>query len=501
MHRARLSRRLTPALTALFLLGCSGSEQGESEPDDESIPQVPVPPENGPKLIAIRQQLAVRDRPSPNGKVLGTLRSGAQVARAEQPYSKRNCPGGWYPIRPRGFVCVGEEATVDPQHPAAQLLTVAPKLDKPLPYRYARVINAAAVLYGHIPTVEEQTRAEPKLGRRKKDNSPLGTGSNDVPLDETGRPTGPPVLLPNAEGVNGEGYRLPDSWFAFEDGSALAPGLAIDAGLPPTRVLKPKSGVALLRTFNVGQGDAARDRVVATLGSTFHGIDLEKNSLPVAFAIRRGVPTFKMENRHAVLSDEEEYETREHILLSGRFRTVDQVKYFALRDEERWVRHKDIIYVPKRFEFPPYAAENARWLDISLANQTMIVWHGKKAIYATLVSTGQDRLGDPKEGPATIQGSFRIRAKYVTRAVDDRELNSAYSVAEAPWVMEFAEGFSLIGCYWHTVFGEARSYHDIALSPIDARWIFNWTEPAIPDGWHGVTVGEEETTTMVDVHK
>jgi hypothetical protein len=176
------------------------------------------------------------------------------------------------------------------------------------------------------------------------------------------------------------------------------------------------------------------------------------------------------------------------------------VKYFATRDEQ-WVRHRDIIYVPKRFEFPDFAGQLQKWVEVSLANQYMVVWHGKKPIYATIVSTGQDRLGDPKEGPATIQGTFRVRSKHITRAIDDRELGMAYSVTDAPWVMEFAEGFSLIGCYWHTGFGEARSYHDIALSPIDARWLWNWTEPNLPEGWHSVNVAEGETTTIVYVHK
>ncbi|HZO15083.1 MAG TPA: L,D-transpeptidase [Polyangiaceae bacterium] len=504
-------------MSALLLaVGCSGSEQPESQGDDESIPEVPTPPENGPKLIAVRHNVVVRDRPSPSGRVLGTLRAGGQVARAEQPYSKRNCPGGWYPIRPRGFVCAGEEATIDMASPAAQLLAAGPKFDEPMPYRYGKVTRNAAVLYGKLPTVEEQNRAEPKIGKKKGDPEPIGTGPNDVPLDENGRATGPPVLLPTAEGVNKEGYRMPDTWFDLDEtnGQSLAaPGLAIDPAAAATRVLKSKSGLAVARTITFGEGEAKRhfgilpdgrfvdvQRLAPMVGGAFYGVDLEKEGLPAAFIIRGNVPTFKMENRRAVPTDES-YEAREHLFLSGRFRTVDQVKYFATRDEELWVRHRDIVYVPKRSDFPDFALENARWLDISLANQYMVVWHGRKPIYATLISSGQDRLGDPKEGPATIQGVFRLRAKHVTRAVDERETNHAYSVGDAPWVMEFAEGFSLIGCYWHTAFGEARSYHDIGLSPIDARWIFNWSEPAIPDGWHSVSIAEDEPTTVVYVHK
>jgi hypothetical protein len=514
-----LRRRLplVPALAALALAACSDSEPKDGEPDDSTIPDLPVPAADGPKLVVVRHGAVVRDRPSMAGQILGTLRAGAEPARAEQPYSTKGCPGGWYPIRPRGFVCAGEDATVDPSHAAWQLLNVGPKLDRPLPYRYGRVARQAAVVYGRLPTPEEQQQAEPKIGGKQR-SSMLGAGANDVPLDERGMASGPPVLVPGAEGVGEDGYRKSDHWLRVEgDGdsgaSLLQAGLTIDPSSPPTRVLKRRSGVAMLRTFEVGEGGDARtfalladgrfmptDRLMPVLGPVSHGIDLDNDALPVAFALRRGVTTYSMEEKGKATATDEELEPREHILLTGRFRTVAGVKYFATRDDH-WVRHRDIIYVPKRHEFPDFATEDQKWLDISLANQTLVAWHGRKAVYATLISSGQDRIGDPKEGPATIQGVFRVGAKHVTRALDEREVGQAFSVLEAPWVMEFAEGFALTGCYWHASFGEARSYHDIALSPIDARMLWMWTGPALPEGWHSVTVGEAEPTTIVYVHK
>ena len=39
-----------------------------------------------------------------------------------------------------------------------------------------------------------------------------------------------------------------------------------------------------------------------------------------------------------------------------------------------------------------------------------------------------------------------------------------------------------------------------AMSPEDARRLFGWTEPQLPDGWHGVVSTEEKQGTRVIVH-
>jgi hypothetical protein len=65
-------------------------------------------------------------------------------------------------------------------------------------------------------------------------------------------------------------------------------------------------------------------------------------------------------------------------------------------------------------------------------------------------------------------------------------------VADAPWVLEFEPGYAITGTYWGDGLGEAQGFHNVALSPVDARRIWTWADPPIPDGWHGVfdTAGE-----------
>jgi hypothetical protein len=86
----------------------------------------------------------------------------------------------------------------------------------------------------------------------------------------------------------------------------------------------------------------------------------------------------------------------------------------------------------------------------------------------------------------------------VTRAIDNREVHGEFDVADAPWVMEFEPGYALHGMYWSDGVGEAHGFHNIGLTPIDARRIFMWSDPEVPEGWHGA-FDTGETSTIVFV--
>ncbi|HWZ87195.1 MAG TPA: hypothetical protein VNW92_00045, partial [Polyangiaceae bacterium] len=107
-----------PLACWLVACGSHGADPSLSKAvDDQSVPQVPEPPESGPKLGAVANVTPVLERPVLGARELGYLHAGARVARAQEPYSRRGCGGGWYPVRPRGFVCATESATVDMAHP------------------------------------------------------------------------------------------------------------------------------------------------------------------------------------------------------------------------------------------------------------------------------------------------------------------------------------------------------------------------------------------------
>ncbi len=435
---------------------------------------------------------------------MGELRVGAPVARSKDAYSKEECDGGWYAVRPRGFVCAGPAVALAPLAGAP----AAPDLARALPYRYARARTENVPVYARAPSPAEQLAAEPDLKKvlsRGDDKDPIGAAANDVPLDPRGLPTGPPVLLAGGDGIEA-GKRTVASYFVFH-GDTVAPAVAPAAGsgtaAAPDAVkaggLRKGSGVAITGSLELESLSGLRrfavtadghlvpvDRLRPALGTAWHGIDLDKVGLPVAFVHKLGVHTFSFAKSKAVKHDDE-VERRAAVPLTGKFRTVDGVRYEETR-EGQWMRSQDLVVIVKRHKYPDFVKGGQKWIDVSIASQTLTAYEGVKPVYATLVSTGRDQLKDPAVSASTPRGSFRVVGRHVTRAIDPREVGGTFDVTDAPWVLQLDGGFALTGMYWGDGVGEAGTFHDVALTPVDAHRLWAWagSSELLPEGWQGV---------------
>jgi hypothetical protein len=170
------------------------------------------------------------------------------------------------------------------------------------------------------------------------------------------------------------------------------------------------------------------------------------------------------------------------------------------------MRSQDLMVIVKRHKYPDFVKGSQRWLDVSIANQTLTAYEGTRPVYATLVSTGRDHLKDPAESASTPRGAFRVTDRAVTRGLDAREVSSSFDVGDAPWALETDGGFSLIGAYWGDGVGEAQTYHDVLLTPVDAHRLWLWAGSGtdhtgeIPEGWHGATpLVADESAAMLFV--
>ncbi len=501
------------ALTLLAATGCKGgggkdaplSKAALAEETDEGIPNVPVPPENGPALAPKVADVPILERPKKDARVIGTLRFGGAVARADKPYkATKECEGGYYPIRPRGFVCATADVTLEP----TAVTTV--DTQKALPFRHG-LVRSATPLYARIPSPGEQSDNEPDITKHlsrvaKEKEKNLRAGANDVPLDERGVASGPAVIAKNADGVGDDGKRTTATYFKLP--APKAPTNAVTEPLVAA-VLRRGSGVALTslvetegpggpRTFATTPDGryVAVDRLEPALGSSWHGVDLTKEkTLPLGFVLRHEVCPYELTRGKAKRLEDEEVERRHVVHLSGKFRTVEIFRYEEAEDG-RWFREKDLIKVVKRSKFPDFVQEGVKWVDISLALQTMTLYEGRTPIYATLISSGHDVVGDPTTTASTMQGTFKIERKALAMHLDPRETNQAYDVFDAPWALEFAPGFTIHGSYWSDPAGEARMFHNVALTPIDARRLFMWAGPEVPAGWKWISPNDGEQITI-----
>jgi hypothetical protein len=140
-----------------------------------------------------------------------------------------------------------------------------------------------------------------------------------------------------------------------------------------------------------------------------------------------------------------------------------------------------------------------RWIDVDLELQLLVAYEGDVPVYATLISSG--KRGSEEESFLTPKGVFRIGAKHISSSMDGNTASDGrYSIQDVPWAMFFEGNYALHGAFWHSKFGSRRSHGCVNLGPSDARWLFNWTTPFVPEGWHGVNAHEGAPGSVVVIH-
>jgi hypothetical protein len=166
-----------------------------------------------------------------------------------------------------------------------------------------------------------------------------------------------------------------------------------------------------------------------------------------------------------------------------------------------WIRLAD-TFTAHTSRPPDDLSPNEKWIDIDLVRQTLVAFEGETPVFATLVSSGKRNVVDKDKDHPTPPGTYRIREKHVTATMDgDVAADGPYSIEDVPWVMYFQGSYALHGAFWHANFGHNMSHGCVNLAPADARTLFNWAEPRLPEGWHGVFASDARPGTRIVIHE
>ncbi|MGK3964348.1 L,D-transpeptidase [Sorangium sp. So ce118] len=439
---------------------------GAAQPAVADVGAAAEVPSDRPLLGVTAFVATVYKEPRDTSKKLGYLRVGARVPRAAEPAGTAGCPGGWYAIEPRGFLCVGEDATLDLDDPILKAAGPGPNLRTALPYKYA-FVRAVLPLYLRVPTAEEQRKSEFKLDEHlawfeenKATVQRVVLGANDVAIDERGVPLPGKQLGELGLGKNslelGEGALLGGAGendpipFWLEGGKRVIRNIS-DFKVPDYAAFADRArrftGLSLIGSFPTGPESLNRRFAITTdlrlvpatkikpdTGSPWHGVELnDQLTLPLAFVRARGARDVQIQGDRAAPSKELPF--RDVIPLTGRMRRLEGVKYYRTRDQ-RYVSQLDVGLAVAPSVWPEVAEKGEKWIEVSIQHQTLVLWEGKRPVYATLVSTGQAGVADPKTTTATVRGIFRIRNKHITATMDSNESSSvggrAETTADAP---------------------------------------------------------------------
>ncbi len=514
-------------MMSLVLLACRREGAGEEIPATRMAPQASIAPSassaspetvgldghhhapealpgNGPRIFARALRAWVHASPSSSAPRIGYLRAGASSPTTEKAAGFDGCPGGWFPVKPQGFLCAGPSATRDDGDAVVRATRDhPPDFGRKLPYIYGTV-RRPGPMYSHLPSAEELAAAEPDLDKRMQ--AWLEAGG------EIGAAYAQHVWL----GRPGE---LPDPARAWAERTSDELPVALKGGLTPQirlvgselsqgavlETMKPRVGYSLLYTL-LRQGRrygvatdlsvVPTDRLRPIQGSDFHGVEIGKEiTLPFAFVRRQGASFYRYENQK--LSEAGAASYRAAVKLTGKQQFFRGRLHYETEDG-LWISDRDASRLDPAKKMPGWGKSGERWLDINITKQTLVAYDGEKPVFATLVSSGEAGLEDHEQSTATKRGIFRIHTKHVSATMASDEVGEEFELRDVPYVQYFEEGYALHGAYWHDRFGTPKSHGCITLAPEDARRLFFFTQPAVPEGWHGVL--KPLTGTVVFVH-
>ena len=427
---------------------------------------------------------------------LGYLRRGEKATAKPATIAKANCLEAWYELAgsAHGFIC-GKFVTTDPNHKELKWAPHAPYMDRNLPYEYGLNLTPGTPLYRRIPLKSERRDNEKTLALGK------GVKSSDIAkkLQENGESV--PAYLKET------GSAKPTVRFDELKGESdlIAQRMLKGFYLALDRQVDARSGLF----WHTASGFLApKDHLIVHEPKTeFDGIVLDgagsddQRKLPVAFIVGTRARQTELDpsDKTDGVKRGDKIERFSILNLTGKHEALFDRVYHET-DKGFWVRDIDVAVVrlPK---VPADIAAGEKWIDVDLSSQALVAFEGTKPVYATIVSTGRHNA-DPEKDHRTAEGSFRIREKHVSTTMDgDGASDGTYSIEDVPWVMYFEKSFALHGAFWHSSFGRERSHGCVNLTPHDARHIFGWAGPNLPEGWHGVRATKENPGTRVVVHK
>lgn len=449
----------------------------------DNLPFVP----DGTKLASIAWRTWIYSDVSSKRTRYGYLRAGAVVDARGPAIKNEGCAGGWYRINPRGFVCIGMGATLDLAHPVVVASSVRPVRGQSLPYLYVLSGARPPLLYFRLPSRDEMRDAEGEqiFARAANFRERVKLQGLSAVLE----PMGPaPDFIPRKRAL--------EKPYGTKQGlhqKAHAGPAPTESGFAVARVVDWQERLFGLTT-ELDLIGLERTKVVRP--SAFHGVELgEGEGLPVGIVEPRYAQKYALSPSGELRADGS-FAYREALKLTGKTRPGGMLEAVG----GAWVAESVLRMVKPRTSFPSVATGDRKWIDISIKEQTLIAYVGKRPTYVTLVSSGRGGLGDPETEQATVRGTFMVYQKDVSSTMDGDEDAAAdsRSLSDVPFVQYFHKGFALHGAYWHDEFGKIRSHGCVNLSPIDAAWLFEWTDPVVPADWHGVL--NKERGTVVYIH-
>lgn len=510
--------------------------------------------------LASFEVVTIYTEPNLTSTKLGYLRFGHRtMVGPKVPDQGEGCPKGWHQLPAGGYACASKGLTVDAaKEPYMYHPPPRPRIEEPMPYDYGAVARdgtetwwrpadalerelaaekyrilqeqlaeaeaaavAAAIAAGNPPPATKKAPKKPPAAAPADDGAADDGAAADEPkpdapalpsLDEPDEPA-EPAAPPTAEELAEQRRKAEEAKIKAEEERVrkeeerkerlakmnklpLHPEHPfLERGFTITTALKVSDqGKTWWRTSRGGYLDAGK---IARKGKP------EIVQLGVVLPEGTGFPFGFVDDKAAVFKKNEDGRLQfvrslpRRTFVGGTEEVVLDGKPYVHTAEDTYVKVSDLrMAVPQ--PVPEDLGGIDRWIDVELGKQLLVAYEGERPVFTTLVSTG--RKGTKDEPFETPKGTFRVQTKHISSSMDGNTASDGnYSIQDVPWAMFFHGNYALHGAFWHNGFGSRRSHGCINLAVGDARWLFWWVGPNLPEGWHGAAAREGSPGSVVVV--
>lgn len=452
-------------------------------------------PHDGPRLYAKTRFTWIRRQPSAESPWIGYLWLGGVVAlRDEKPRGGPGCSALWQPVEPRGWVCPnGAFATLDPNDPVVTALApFRPNLESPWPHRYGSVFEATE-RYEVLPDARTQRARERYRSRHLA----------EIERARRGEPPSADFLGVDFSPASKKSLSLPRFPTGVTEGRTKMPRRSTLAYAEEVE----QEGRTFLLAADMSW--VPKDYVKPFPQSEFQGVELSDATRLVAFFRTAGGLEYRLDASGALERSGKELPRLGSVFLTGRVREVG-ADVFHETISGAWVREADAVIphpqgntpwgavVGRTDETGRAPAGRATWIEVSILGGWLLAYEGTRPVYATLISAGHGGSARPGADPlldsSTPTGHFRINGKFATATMTSP---TGIVHGDVPWTQNFVGPYAIHAAYWHDDFGSLQSGGCVNVSPRDGKWLFDFSEPSLPSGWHGVRSGDGPSTSVV----
>jgi len=288
----------------------------------------------------------------------------------------------------------------------------------------------------------------------------------------------------------------------FRDHKSI-PGSPFNAtAKPKVRTIPAGSGFSYVKAFEAAGRTwlltpelllVPADRVFPYKASSFRGVTLGGDvKLPVAWVRGASEKKWRRAEDGSFRETGDAWSGKAPVPLTGALEKAGKVVYRETREPGVWIAEAEgVSVVEAATELPSSIQPGEKWIEARILPGTMVAYEGLTPVWMTLWSGGTGGVpvkgNDPIKYSTTSLGIFPIQWKdRVATMSPDKGAVTSFWLADVPHIQYTRAPIAVHVAYWHEDFGYLRSAACLNVSPIDGEHLFNWTLPALPEGWGAV---------------